>query len=482
MSSTIDTRMEIFRRYIERNHMQHNQYQYDGVQWCITNELCVNPLHGVRGGFIADEMGLGKTIITIGTLLTNFLTNTLIVVPPVLMDQWYTQLYKTTGHKPIIYHGRNKKKITLKQLSSAIIVITTYGAITVSHKLRQQNVLTPLHSVRWQRIVFDEAHHLRNHTNSLYLSAKLLNTHIRWLISGTPIQNSRKDFYNLCAFLRLPKDFYSREANIPLLNSSFILKRTKAQVGISISPLHVDTTIVDWSNHHEMLLAQEIHSELSFSGVSHEKRGNLLRCFNSYFDNDKGRLLILMLKAKQCSVMPKLLQSSIDLCRPYLTDYSNYHDAVHASSKLDSVVDHIVARRDNGNSKIVFCHYRLEIDEIAARLRGLGMDNVGTFDGRHNVASRKHILTNVYDVLILQIQTASEGLNLQSYNEIYFVTPHWNPSIEDQAVARCHRIGQTKPVFVHRFIMSSFDEDSVTIEKYTSSIQDNKRLIVGKYI
>jgi SNF2 family DNA or RNA helicase len=175
----IDEKMMLFDKYLERSHMDKKAYQYDGVKWCLRNEIQplgkVDPnplLEKVKGGFIADEMGLGKTIMMIGTMVCNYLPRTLIVLPPVLMDQWYLQIYRTTGHKPLIYHGANKKKITIDVLRAATIVITTYGAITVSHKLRQQNVLTPLHSVRWQRIVFDEAHHLRNHTNSLYLSAK----------------------------------------------------------------------------------------------------------------------------------------------------------------------------------------------------------------------------------------------------------------------------------------------------------------------
>jgi hypothetical protein len=80
-------------------------------------------------------------------------------------------------------------------------------------------------------------------------------------------------------------------------------------------------------------------------------------------------------------------------------------------------------------------------------------------------------------------------LNLQeNYSEIYFVSPHWNPAVEDQAVARCHRIGQTKPVYVRRFEMSSFvkDEgqevDTVSIDKYVHAVQDCKRFVARECI
>ena len=73
--------------------------------------------------------------------------------------------------------------------------------------------------------------------------------------------------------------------------------------------------------------------------------------------------------------------------------------------------------------------------------------------------------------------TGCEGLNLQEYSEIYFVSPHWNPAVEDQAVARCHRIGQTEPVKVFRFKMDYLDEenDDICIEQYAEEVLEKKR-------
>ena len=65
------------------------------------------------------------------------------------------------------------------------------------------------------------------------------------------------------------------------------------------------------------------------------------------------------------------------------------------------------------------------------------------------------------------------------------MSPHWNPAIEDQAIARCHRIGQEKTVFVTRFEMCKFtglDSDTVTIDKYVNGVQENKRNIINQYM
>ena len=130
----LEHRMALFDKYLEYSNMDKKQYQYDGVKWCLKNELFGNTHCGVRGGFIADEMGLGKTIMMIGTFVGNYVKRTLIVLPPILIDQWVLQIYRTTGHKALVYHGQNKKKVSEDELKKSTIVITSYGAVTMTKK------------------------------------------------------------------------------------------------------------------------------------------------------------------------------------------------------------------------------------------------------------------------------------------------------------------------------------------------------------
>jgi SNF2 family DNA or RNA helicase len=400
-------------------------------------------------------------------MVANPLPNTLIVLPPVLLLQWQKEIFRATGTHALIYHGTQKKQITERELMSNSIVLTTYNAI------RPTNIL---HGIKWDRVVFDEAHHLRN-KNLALSGAVALNAKIRWLITGTPIQNSANDFSNLCSALGLDRAIYSDKALTKSIISTFVLKRSKSMVPSTNLPSVITRIVsVEW-NETEYALAKEIHSTLGFSGVEH--------CDGPYASKLGGAgVLQRILRAKQSCVLPSLMDADLKKCK-LAKKYSTAN-----TSKIDAVIAKIEETRDNGSGKLIFCHYRNEIDAIASRLTSVGIRNA-TFDGRTSAPEREAILNDNMPVIILQIQTGCEGLNLQkNYSEIYFVSPHWNPSVEAQAIGRCHRMGQKKQVFVFRFEMTGFekqDEDdeqdkedkehrgSISLDMYIMTIQSKKR-------
>ncbi|NBO22786.1 hypothetical protein EBU94_05530, partial [bacterium] len=196
----INSKMENFYKLIERGNLELNKHQYDGVQWCLKNEL-INSKNfpQFKGGIIADEMGLGKTLLMIGIMYVNFMPQTLIILPPNLIQQWEQQIYKITGHKPLVYYGLNKKNYS-SYLHKAPIVLTSYYTL-----FPQAGKYSPLFDIKWSRIIFDEGHHLRNKKTQKFKSAKnLTNTSpqaVKYILTGTPIQNNNKDFKNLIQIL-----------------------------------------------------------------------------------------------------------------------------------------------------------------------------------------------------------------------------------------------------------------------------------------
>jgi SNF2 family DNA or RNA helicase len=492
--------IEKFNKLLENSGYGFKQYQYDGAEWCTRCEA------SNRGGIYADEMGLGKTFTMIAVMFINFKRRTLIVLPPVLIEQWIKELYKCTGHKPLVYHGtnKNKNKITQEDLERAPIVITSYSMLLPRRKA-EPIAETPLHKIKWSRIIFDEAHHLRNSKTTRFKACDAIRAPIRWLVTGTPIQNRRRDFYSLCKIVGLKSEFYTNPDSLEVIRNDYMIKRTKEQVGILLPPIITYHEKVEWQDQAEKKLSEEIHSLLpNQTNVSSNYISGVLA--DSISGSTENYKLLAILKARQSCILPALIKPTIKNIEKEVggdtddelnsdsdsedeeeTNETNeteeYNKGAGYSSKLDAVINRILERKDNGNGKIIFCHFKDEIDFVATKLRQGGLQKVVTYDGRNSKKGVKTI-SDAADAIVIQIQTGCEGLNLQqNFSEIYFISPHWNPSVEDQAVARCHRIGQVKPTNVFKFEMNSFDTDAdqdeehqpTTLENYVSKVQKNKR-------
>ena len=482
---------ERFHDFLARAGLQRKEYQTEGIKFCLDKEirsvsasLALPDDIKIRGGIVADEMGLGKTIMMIGLIVANFQARTLIVLPVALVKQWEQQILKNTGHHALVYYGSEKRRITPKMLEEAPVVITTYGNMIcrsladdaaaaaatapITHKDVSKSIHTYtqslarrsrnlLYTLKWGRVIFDEAHHLKGRNTQIFKSVSTLKSDIRWFVTGTPIQNSIHDLYSLCALLGVPAAYYANKDNIRTIVKALVLKRTKKSVGLSLPPLTTKNIVVQWANPAEMMLSHNLHSGIGCLNIPVGPIADVPPALPesqdmSWFPEPSPVKIGRMIQAKQSCIYPRLAcRKSVPQMPPAEDD--NY------SSKIKCVVRTILSRKDNGKRKIVFCHFRGEIDYIQARLTTAFPSLVVRYlDGRTKETERREILApdaNV-DVLILQIQTCCEGLNLQQFSEVYFVSPDWNPSIEDQAIARCHRFGQTEPVVVFRFVMAPF--------------------------
>jgi SNF2 family DNA or RNA helicase len=443
MSSELEER---FNWFVEKAKLTPMPHQTEAVKWMLRKEL--QQEQGIRGGLLADEMGLGKTIMMIGLLVSNYVRKTLIVVPAPLVKQWTTEFKRTTGHNLLVWSSKTPEQA----LNAAPFVITTYNKFALSTFKKDVKALgseslkgydlektTALHKIVWDRAIFDEAHHLRN-KNGNFWAAKILRTGAKWLISGTPVQNRKQDFYNLCSIIGLPASYYSDEEQRQELLDSYVLRRTKEKLGIQMPGIQITRKPVLWSSEKEEKLSNDIHTASKYA--SKESRLKLINF------------------ARQSCTLPEMLTDKIpglvktrELSPEHKQDYLT---GSKACSKIDEVIKTLVERKDNGAGKLVFCHFRQEIDVIEEKLKAHCITNVGKLDGRTKPKDKQRMIKEGVQVLILQIQTGCEGINLQEhYSEVYFVSPNWNPAVEEQAIARCHRIGQQKDVAVFRYNMTS---------------------------
>ena len=151
-----------FERWLNTAKLDKKPHQIAGMEFCLQQETQEVLPYQVRGGIIADEMGLGKTILMLGCIVSNFVGpdgkfNTLVVLPTSLLPQWVKIFNKFMGHNPLVYHGKNVKSISKKVLEAAPVVVTTYGMIAADKKGG-----SPLWKIHWNRLIMDEAHHVRN--------------------------------------------------------------------------------------------------------------------------------------------------------------------------------------------------------------------------------------------------------------------------------------------------------------------------------
>jgi transcription termination factor 2 len=495
-------RLQAYRDWCPGVGIDEKQYQLQGIKWCLYHELAEKPNAGVRGGIIADEMGLGKTILMIACIRHNFKARTLVVLPPALLQQWVGVFQRFLGHTPFVYRGSKAKNVTVEELMQMPVVITTYGMISprVVEKDSLEVTYSKLHKVEWSRIIYDEAHHLRNLKTKVHDGACKLKADIRWMVTGTPINNKLNDLYALCKVLGLAKVFTPKKEEIKLLMGIHLLRRTKDQVGINLPPVKTQVVEVDWSSDAERDTAEDIHSMLHFTTINKNNVDEIIAWLNRH-------PLAAFTRARQMCIYPQLLHKAVKKMKRkgIIPQDMNLKD-IKTSSKITSVVDHIVGNRQTGKRKLVFCHYRGEIDVLTEKLSNTGM-TVQSIDGRTKTRNKKQRILSVVsepqfrsvcktwnalpeemfgvinsflapEVMIVQIQTACEGLNMQHFQEIYFTSPHWNPAVEDQAVARAHRIGQEKSVDVYRFVMNGFGRNSISFEQYCSHVQDIKREVM----
>jgi SNF2 family DNA or RNA helicase len=422
-------------------------------------------------------MGLGKTVQMLGITLLNPKKHTLIVCPVALMEQWAAQTRRFLGHDAYVFHGvASFTKDGIERLSSSPIIITSYSTMVAR--------ASAISAIHWNRVIFDEAHYLRNSNTAMFMTAFSLNIDHCWLVTGTPLQNRISDLRSLCTILGLDVDTTSADQFQDLL-PHIMLRRTKESAGIVLPPLTYHNVHVPWSNPIEARIARDLHSLISFSLVDVDNVDaviNLLASSN----------LSAILRMRQICTLPSLLGPSVIKHLRDIDDSSirqNYGRLLQAHSKMNAVVDTIRSNIGSDHRAMIFCNFRAEMDFLHSNISRLGL-SVGRIDGSTTPDERVKLLAAGEDsprVLILQVQTACEGLNLQHFDQVLFVCPPWNPAVEDQAVGRAFRIGQKRPVVVWRFMMEGFhpddpDDDSLSIDSYCDLVQQRKRELIASLI
>jgi superfamily II DNA or RNA helicase len=421
-------------------------YQLRGLRWLATMTSL-----GL-GGCLADDMGLGKTITLIALHLHRATGPTLVVCPASLLGNWEREIHRFAPGVPVHrYHGSNRS--ILDTVDSSGFVLTTYGTMRLDS--------AALSTVSWDLVVADEAQHVKNPRSDTALALRRIPATARVALTGTPVENNLSELWAILdwttpGLLGTHGAFRSRwaqpiesgeaddgtAARLGRLLAPFLLRRRKSDPGIAPelpSKTETDQPVAltrEQAGLYEAVVRETMAQIRDSSGI--QRRGLVLK---------------LLTGLKQVCNHPA----------QYLGETGTPLSGRSGKLELlDELVDTI--RAENGGV-LVFTQY-----VAMARLleRHLGERGVPTqfLHGGTPVRRRDELVARFQDsaeppVFLLSLKAAGTGLNLTRADHVVHYDRWWNPAVEAQATDRAHRIGQSRPVQVHRLIAEGTLEDRI---------------------
>ena len=439
-------------------------YQTSGYQW-------LNYLNDVGwGGILADDMGLGKTIQALSMLHhykeINGGIKALVVCPTTLIYNWKNEVEKFTPSLGWHIHHGSIRSRSSEDLQKHDIVITTYGTLRSDIQL--------LMKINFDYLILDESQAIKNPASKVTRAACLLNAKNRLCMSGTPLQNNTFDIFAQMNFLNPGllgnMEFFRNEFATPIdkfgeqdqkehlrkLLFPFILRRTKEQVAKDLP----DKT--------ETILFCEMEKEQRkiYDAYRNSYREKILGTIDEQ-GIGKSQLTILqgLMKLRQICDSPAILNEE--------EKYPNH------SIKLDELAREI--EENIGDHKaLIFSQF---LGMLALIKKKLIQDNIPFeyFDGSTSAPDRETAIQNFQNndecrVFLISLKAGGVGLNLTAADYVYIVDPWWNPAVEQQAIDRTHRIGQTKNIFAYRMICIDTIEDKIL------QLQERKRKLASELI
>lgn len=439
-------------------------YQVAGYQW-------LNYLKDIKwGGILADDMGLGKTVQALSFM--EYFRNehgnlkALVVCPTTLIYNWENEIKKFTPKLTYrIHHGAGRTRIK-EEITDHDITITTYGTLRSDIKL--------LMSIDFDYVLLDESQAIKNPSSKVTKAACLLNAKHRLCMSGTPLQNNTFDVFAQMNFLNPgmlgTMEFFRQEFAIPIdkfgeadrkdhlrkILYPFILRRTKEQVAR------------DLPEKQEMILWCEMEDKQRtiYDAYRNDFRDKILGTIQEQ-GIQRSQLTILqgLMKLRQICDSPAILNEE--------EKFENH------SIKLDELSREIV--ENIGNHKaLVFSQFLGMLALIRKKLEELGV-KYEYFDGSTSAPDREKAIQSFQNneevrVFLISLKAGGVGLNLTAADYVYIVDPWWNPAVEQQAIDRTHRIGQTKNIFAYRMICKDTIEDKIL------QLQEKKRILARELI
>lgn len=452
-------------------------YQLHGVKWLLACEQ-----QGF-GACLADDMGLGKTLQTIAVLLylkqqtkanptdsnsgnvsvelTRQLSlfephqseirplQALVILPTSLVFNWRRELEQFAPSLFVYVHTGTGRLRDLRAIAGHDVVLTTY------HTARQDLLL--LGRMSWRVIVLDESQQIKNHQSEISRVVRSLKGRFKISLSGTPIENSLADLWTQMEFINphalgsfrefkkrflLPiekrRDDKAKQRLFEIVRP-FFLRRTKEEVA------------PDLPDKSEQVFYSEMPPEQyrAYEQIKSAIRNQIL----TLFDNPQTRAQALneLMRLRQMANHPALLEPESNL----------------PSGKFEDILSHWENARRSGHKVLFFSSFEKHLQLFRSYFEQQGhafawLTGSTPKPARTREVDRFQMQSNV-QAFFMTLKAGGVGLNLTAADYVFILDPWWNPFVEQQAIARAHRIGQKKPVTVIRFIARNSIEEKILL-------------------
>ncbi|SKB27338.1 Superfamily II DNA or RNA helicase, SNF2 family [Parapedobacter luteus] len=423
------------------------------------------------GGCLADDMGLGKTIQTLaflqkqkeGMTQAEGPKTSLIVMPTSLVYNWQNEADKFVPDLRILVHtgiGRHKEAAAFENYD---LIITTYGIVRSDEEL--------LSAFYFNYIILDESQIIKNPTSKSFKAVKSLKSKHRLVLSGTPVENSVADLWSQMAFLNpgllgsyhyFQQEFVQpiekkkdeeKARRLQAIIKPFVLRRTKSQVATELPP----------KSEQIFYCAMGDEQAERYERIKSEYRNAILENLgDEKHKTPQITLLQGLTRLRQLANHPRMVDSTFK----------------GESGKFESVIHTLESVLQRGNKVLVFSQFvkQLVIFKQYFEKHGIGYAYLdGATKNREEVVKqfRENEDTRLF---LISIKAGGVGLNLVEADYVFILDPWWNPAVEQQAIDRTHRIGQTRNVFIYKFITKD------TVEEKILALQNRKKTIADTLI
>lgn len=417
-------------------------YQRQGIAWLSTL------MEVGAGACLADDMGLGKTMQVIALIVVLLRRQVagphLIVVPASLLNNWQREFerFAPTVEVGIVHGGARDAGEALPY-----VTLTSYGTLPRRPALLER---------QWGLVVLDEAQEIRNPDTQVAQTVKRLHTRMRVCLTGTPIANQVVDLWSIMDFLN--PGLLGSESEFrawfgehcqgvdglgPLRRRvrPFMLRRLKTDPEVALDlPSKVEMTVYCGMTALQAALYGQTYTRMR---AEFETSDNKTR---------QGIAFKVLIRLKQICDHPGIVLDQV-------------YDP-HSSGKFIRLAELAASIAASGDKMLVFTQYQVMVAPIAEHLENVFARAGAILDGNTPIKRRQEIVAEFQrddgpPFLVLTFGVGGTGYTLTAASHVVFFDRWWNPAVENQAMDRAFRIGQTKGVVVHKFVCRGTLEERI---------------------